>query len=130
VTFENHCYVHRHYQQARSMSNYYEHFAAAYVCGMCPELVSHVPLPRTLFDVSTALEVLEHQHDPLPLAREAVRIAARFVIVTVPSKEDDNPEHIQLFTGESLNALLFKAGAQSVKIDYVLNHMIAIARTS
>lgn len=87
-----------------------------------------LPFADNAFDVTTVLEVLEHQHDPLPLAREVVRIAARFVIASVPSKEDDNPEHVQLFTGESLTALLAQAGAKSVKVDYVLNHIIAIAR--
>ena len=48
-----------------------------------------LPFTDNAFDATTALEVLEHQHDPLPLAREAVRIAARFVIASVPSKEDD-----------------------------------------
>lgn len=89
---------------------------------------ARLPFADAAFDVTTVLEVLEHQHDPLPLAAEAVRIAARFVIATVPSKEDDNPEHVQLFTAASLSALLTEAGARSVKTDYVLNHIIAIAR--
>lgn len=87
-----------------------------------------LPFADGEFDAVTALEVLEHQHDPLPLAREAVRVAARFVIATVPSKADDNPEHVQLFTGESLSALLLRAGAHSVKVEHVLNHIAAIAR--
>ena len=87
-----------------------------------------LPIEDAAFDVTTALEVLEHQEDPLPLAREAVRIARRFVIATVPSKEDDNPEHVQLFTAASLAGLLSSAGAHSVKIGYVLNHIIAVAR--
>jgi ubiquinone/menaquinone biosynthesis C-methylase UbiE len=89
---------------------------------------ARLPFPKAAFDGVTVLEVLEHQHDPLALAREAVRIAARFVIASAPSKPDENPEHVQLFTGESLSALLREAGACSVKIEYVLNHIIAIAR--
>jgi hypothetical protein len=80
------------------------------------------------FDGATVLEVLEHQENPLPLAREAVRLARRFVIASVPSKPDDNPEHVQLFTGETLKALLMDAGAVRVSIDYVLGHIIAVAR--
>jgi hypothetical protein len=57
-----------------------------------------------------------------------VRLARRFVIVSVPSKEDDNPEHLQLFNRASLDSLLRQAGAQSVKLEYVLNHLIAVAR--
>jgi 2-polyprenyl-3-methyl-5-hydroxy-6-metoxy-1,4-benzoquinol methylase len=87
-----------------------------------------LPFAEGAFDVVTVLEVLEHQRDPLPLAREAARVAGRFVIASVPSKADDNPEHVQLFTSESLSALLLKAGAHSVKIEHVLNHIVAIAR--
>ena len=79
------------------------------------------------FDVVTVLEVLEHQSDPGPLARSCLRLARRYVIASVPSKPDDNPEHVQLFGADSLSALLRDAGATRVKIDYVLNHIIAVA---
>ena len=80
------------------------------------------------FDGVTVLEVLEHVEDPLAVAREAVRVGRRFVIASVPSKEDDNPEHIRLFDAESLAALFGEAGASRVSVDYVLNHMICMAR--
>jgi ubiquinone/menaquinone biosynthesis C-methylase UbiE len=89
---------------------------------------STLPFSDASFDGATVLEVLEHQDDPLPLAREAVRLARRFVIASVPSKPDDNPEHVQLFTGETLKALLTEAGAARVGIDYVLGHIVAVAR--
>ena len=86
-----------------------------------------LPLADRAFDVVTALEVLEHQHDPAPMAREAVRLASRFVIASVPSKPDNNPEHVQLFSADSLTVLLTAAGAARVQITYVLNHIIAVA---
>jgi ubiquinone/menaquinone biosynthesis C-methylase UbiE len=89
---------------------------------------SVLPLAGAGFDGATVLEVLEHQHDPLPLAREAVRLARRFVIASVPSKPDDNPEHVQLFTGETLQTLLMEAGAARISINYVPGHIIAVAR--
>lgn len=85
--------------------------------------------PDQSFDVVTVLEVLEHQHDPLPMARAAVRLARRCVVVSVPSKPDDNPEHVQLFNGRSLTELLTRAGARGVRVEHVLNHIIAVAGT-
>ena len=80
------------------------------------------------FDGVTVLEVLEHVDDPLAVAREAVRVARRFVIASVPSKEDDNPDHIRLFDARSLSALFGEAGASRVSVEYVLNHMICLAK--
>lgn len=81
-------------------------------------------------DVVTVLEVLEHQQDPTLLARAAISLAGRFVIATVPSKEDDNPEHIHLFDGHSLKKLLLDAGAISANISYVPNHIVGVAQVA
>ncbi len=89
---------------------------------------THLEFEGNCFDVVTALEVLEHMPDPSLAAAEAVRVARSHIVASVPSKEDDNPEHIQLFTRASFEALWLAAGARSVKIDYVLNHMIAVAK--
>ncbi|HEX8723527.1 MAG TPA: class I SAM-dependent methyltransferase [Pyrinomonadaceae bacterium] len=79
-------------------------------------------------DVVTALEVLEHLPAPARAAAEAVRVAGGYVVASVPSKEDDNPEHIQLFDRRGFESLFLDAGARSVKVDFVLNHMIAVAK--
>jgi len=80
------------------------------------------------FDAVTLLEVLEHMTDPQAAAKEAMRVAQRFVVASVPSKPDDNPEHIQLFTNDSLTTLFTNAGARKVTIEHVPGHMIAVAR--
>lgn len=87
-----------------------------------------LPFDDNSFDVVTVLEVLEHQTDPVPLSQEVVRLAERFVIASVPSKADDNPEHVQLFDKDSLTTLLLEAGATNVRVNYVLNHIIACAK--
>ncbi|HUE76188.1 MAG TPA: hypothetical protein VMP10_05105 [Chloroflexota bacterium] len=58
---------------------------------------------------------------------ESLRVARNFVIASVPSKEDNNPEHIRLFDQASFRTLWLAAGARRVSIEYILNHMIAIA---
>jgi len=79
-------------------------------------------------DGVTILEVLEHVRHPERAAAEAVRVARRFVVASVPSKPDDNPEHMHLFTADNLADLLRGAGAHKVSIDHVPNHIIAVAR--
>ncbi len=85
-----------------------------------------LPWSKSSFDAVTILEVLEHVEDPAPVAAQVLRVASRVVIATVPAKADDNPEHIRLFTRDSLAALFRDAGAAEVRIEHVLNHMVAV----
>lgn len=89
--------------------------------------VTQLDAPARAFDGVTVLEVLEHLDAPERAAREAVRVARRFVVATVPSKPDDNPEHIHLFDRASLTHLFTDAGARSVRVEHVLNHIVALA---
>jgi ubiquinone/menaquinone biosynthesis C-methylase UbiE len=88
--------------------------------------VERLPFADGAFDGATALEVLEHVRDPGRAAAELARVARRFVVVSVPSTPDDNPEHLRLFTAPALEALLRDAGARRVQLSHVLNHRIAV----
>ena len=89
---------------------------------------AEIALEDNYATVVTALEVLEHVASPVQAAAEAVRVASDFVIASVPSKQDDNPEHIRLFDRRSFETLFLSDGAERVRIEFVLNHMIAVAR--
>ncbi len=87
-----------------------------------------LPWSDDSFDAATVLEVLEHVAEPALVAAEAVRVTRSVVLATVPAKEDENPEHIRLFTRDSLSRLFHAAGATNVRIEHVLNHLVAVVK--
>lgn len=89
---------------------------------------TRLALADASFDVVTALEVLEHLERPDLAAREAVRVSRSFVVASVPSREDDNPEHVQLFTRDSLSRLWLESGARHVNVESVRGHLVCVAR--
>jgi SAM-dependent methyltransferase len=90
--------------------------------------VTALPFSDKTFDVVTMLEVLEHVPNSRQAVAEVCRVARRFVILSVPSKPDSNPEHIHLFDPSTLSALLEEQGLPRVSVDPVLNHHIVVAR--
>lgn len=81
-----------------------------------------------VFDVVTMLETLEHMPDARAALSCAMKAARRFVVVTVPSTPDDNPEHLRLFTPDELHEMARELGAARTSVEHVLNHRIAIIR--
>lgn len=90
--------------------------------------ITATDIPVGAYDVVTMLEVLEHIPDTLAALRAAAQAARRFLVISVPSKPDNNPEHIHLFDAQTLRTLLIEVGMQRVSTEYVLNHLILIAR--
>ena len=85
------------------------------------------PFPDGSFDVVTMLEVLEHIPEVGKAVASAVRMARRYVVVTVPSKPDSNPEHIHLLTKEKLTELFGAAGCTRLHFDGVEGHLFMTA---
>lgn len=84
----------------------------------------------TRFEVVTALEVLEH----IPLATQALKkimdLAIKFVVITVPSKPDNNPEHVHFFSEKYITDMIGNLDNNrrvgKVQISYVRNSMIVL----
>lgn len=85
------------------------------------------PYPDRSVDVVTMLEVLEHIPDVASAIASAVRMARKYVVITVPSKEDDNPEHIHLLTKEKLTNYFRACGVHRLHFDGVPGHLFMIA---
>ena len=84
--------------------------------------------PDKSFDVVTMLEVMEHIPDTVAVVKNAIRLAKNYIVVSVPSKPDDNPEHIHLFSNEDLRCLFLDNGCSKVKFISVNNHRVMIAK--
>ncbi len=91
--------------------------------------ICELSLPDNSFDVVTLLEVLEHIPNVEAAVKNVVRLASKFVVVSVPSHEDNNPEHIHLLTKEKLTELFAVAGCRKLHFDGVNGHLIVIANT-
>jgi 2-polyprenyl-3-methyl-5-hydroxy-6-metoxy-1,4-benzoquinol methylase len=89
-----------------------------------------MPFAGRAFDGVTALEVLEHIPDAGRALAECCRVAQRFIILSCPSRPDDNPEHIHLFDPRDLARQCAAQGFARVTTEQVLNHIILVARRS
>lgn len=82
--------------------------------------------PDNAFDVVTFLETLEHIPEPETALINALRMTKKALILSVPSKEDDNPEHINLLEKSFFQRIQDSHAAFSVKFDHVPNHLIVL----
>ena len=85
------------------------------------------PFSENSFDVVTLLEVLEHIPEVEKAVAAAVKMARNYVVVSVPSKEDNNPEHIHLLTKDILTKLFADAGCTKLHFGGVNGHLIMMA---
>ena len=85
------------------------------------------PFPDNSFDVVSMLEVLEHIPAVEKAIASAVRMARQYVVVTVPSKPDSNPEHIHLLTKDKLTQMFGAAGCTRLHFDGVEGHLFMVA---
>ncbi len=90
--------------------------------------ITKMDLADNSFDVVTLLEVLEHIPNVEKAIQNACRISKKFIVVTVPSKEDNNPEHIHLLTKEKLTKMFNNAGVTNLKFSGVIGHLFLVAR--
>ena len=90
--------------------------------------ICQMPFPEKSVDVVTLLEVLEHIPDVEKAIASSVRIAKSYVVLTVPSKEDNNPEHIHLLTKEKLTKYFNAVGVEKLNFSGVGGHLVMIGK--
>ena len=92
------------------------------------ENLTNLSFTDNSFDVVTILEVLEHIPDVKKAIKEAIRVAKQFIVITVPSKEDNNPEHIHLLTKDMFTNIFNEYGITNLKFGGVNGHLFLVAK--
>ena len=80
------------------------------------------------YDVVTMLEVLEHIPNVTKAIANAIKLAKSYIVITVPSKKDDNPEHIHLLSKDILTNIFNSFGITSLSFSGVNGHLFLIAK--
>jgi 2-polyprenyl-3-methyl-5-hydroxy-6-metoxy-1,4-benzoquinol methylase len=96
-------------------------------CHASHKVLGQDKIPRS--DVITAFEVLEHIEDWESALKDCINSAIRYVLISVPSKEDTNPEHLQVITPEKMqNAINNIDKNIKLKVQGVANHYIYLLK--
>lgn len=82
---------------------------------------------NNLYDCVTLLEVLEHIPNVTEAIKNAIYLTKKYIIITVPNKEDDNPEHIHLLTEKKLTEIFNTFNITNLKFKNLNNHLLLIA---
>ena len=85
------------------------------------------PFPEDSYDVVSLLEVLEHIPEVEKAVTSAVKMTRQYVVVSVPSKPDNNPEHIHLLTKDKLTQMFEASGCSRLHFDGVEGHLFMVA---
>ena len=84
--------------------------------GLCEDITTWNVKPNR-FECTVASEVLEHIPDVKKAIENIVLVSKKYIIGSVPSKRDSNPDHLRLLTPQILNILFTEAcKEQDVKI--------------
>jgi 2-polyprenyl-3-methyl-5-hydroxy-6-metoxy-1,4-benzoquinol methylase len=75
------------------------------------------------FDVVTVLEVMEHVLDTEAFVKKILALTNKYIILSVPSKPDNNPDHVHFFTPDEIK---WWFQPYTVKFHGVLNHHIVL----
>ena len=82
------------------------------------------------YEVITALEVMEHIHNSQLAMDNIIKLCGEYFIASVPSKPDNNPDHIHFFSEKDFEEMIKSSvdknnrEIKKLSFDYVLNHMI------
>lgn len=80
------------------------------------------------YDCVTMLEVLEHIPNVKEAIKNAIELTNRFIIITVPNKPDNNPEHIHLLTKDILTEIFHTFNVTKLNFSGVGGHLVLIAQ--
>lgn len=96
--------------------------------------ISNIMLVRDYYQVVVASEVLEHIPNVQKALTNIIHTAEKVAIITVPSKPDNNPDHIH-FLPQDVWAGMFEIASKdtekkikNIKFDYTLKELVIYAR--